>query len=115
MTQADFHIKQNDTSPAIESQLQDESGNPVDITGFNEIEFHMKLPSSDTAKVDADTASGVSATDETNGEVKYEWSSGDTDTAERFHGEWSVTYSDGTTETFPNSDYIEIRILEDLS
>lgn len=115
MSSADFHIKQNDTSPAIESQLEDESGNPVDITGFNRIEFHMAAPGSDTAKVDDDDTGNVSATDAANGKVKYEWQSGDTDTAGRFHGEWQVEYSDGTIETFPNTDYIEIRILEELS
>jgi len=115
MAQADFHIKQNDTSPAIETQLEDESNNAKDITGFNEIEFHMKLPASSSAKVDANTSTGVSATDAANGKVKYEWSSGDTDTAGRYHAEWQVTYSDGTIETFPNSDYIEVRILEELS
>lgn len=115
MVQADFHIKQGDTSPAIESQLEDESGNAVDISGFNEIEFHMKDPSASSAKVDSDTSSGVSATDASNGKVKYSWSSGDTDTSGRYHAEWQVEYSDGSIETFPNADYIEIRILEELS
>lgn len=115
MPSADFHIKQNDTSPAIESQLEDGSGNPVDITGYNEVSFHMKHPNADTAKVVADTTTGVSVPASTEGKVKYSWASGDTDTSGRFHAEWQVEYSDGSVESFPNSDYIEIRIIEELS
>lgn len=115
MANADFHIKRNDTSPAIQSQLEDESGNAVDLTGYNEVGFHMKHPESDSVKVDADTSSGVSVTDAVNGKVEYDWSSSDTDSEGRYHAEWEVEYSDGSVETFPNSDYIEVRILEDLS
>lgn len=112
---ADFHIKQNDTSPAIQAQLEDQSGDPVDISGYNEVSFHMKLPGASSAKVDTDTGSGVSVTDAPTGQVEYSWSSGDTDTAERYRAEFEVEYSDGSIESFPNSDYIEIRILEELS
>lgn len=112
---ADFHIKQGDTSPAIEVQLEDQSGNAVDITGYNEVEFHMKLPGASSAKVDADTSSGVSVVDAATGIVEYSWSAGDTDTSERYQAEFQVEYSDGSIETFPNSEYIQVRIIEELS
>lgn len=115
MSSADFHIKQNDTSPAIESQLEDEDGNAHDISGYNEVHFHMADPNADNAKVVADTSSGVTVTDPDNGKVKYEWSSGDTDTEGRFDAEWQVEYADGAIETFPNSEYIEIRIIPELN
>ena len=35
----DFTIKEGDTSPAFEQQLQDDSGGAVDISGFNEVRF----------------------------------------------------------------------------
>lgn len=112
---ADFHIKQGDTNPPIKSQLLDENGNAVDISGYNEVGFHMKKPGSTTVKVDADTTSGVSVTDAANGKVEYQWSTGDTDTMGRFHAEWEVEFSDGNIETFPNTGYLEIRIPSELA
>lgn len=110
MSSADFHIKQNDTAPSIESVLEDGSGNAIDLTGAS-VRFMMKHPSKDTAKVD----SSATITDATNGKVRYSWSSSDTDMEGRFHAEWEVEHSDGTVESFPNSDYLEIRILDDIA
>jgi hypothetical protein len=105
-----FYIKQNDSSPAYETQLQDDAGNAVDITGFNKIEFHMWDPDDGSVVVNDDDAGNVSATDAANGKVKYDWQSGDTGTAGLYYAEWQVTYSDGTIETFPNDGNDEIRI-----
>jgi len=110
---ADFTIKKGDTSPAIKYQLQDDDGNPVNITDYNEVKVGMWPQDGDTLKVDADTSGNVSVTDAANGEVKYEWQSADTDTKGRFHAEWEVTYSDGTVETFPNQGYIDVFIPTD--
>lgn len=107
---ADFHIKQGDTSPAIEAILEDESGNPVDLTNST-VQFHMKKPNADSVKVDA-PANIIEAKE---GQVRYGWAEGDTDTTGRYHAEWEVTYADDTVETFPNSGYLEIRIIDEIA
>lgn len=114
---ADFALKRNDTSPALKYQLQNEAGDAVDISGFNEVKFFMREEGKDTNKVDDDTAGDVSVIDSTNGKVKYAWNStdGDTDTEARYEAEFEVEYSDGEIETFPNGrNYIVILIGDDL-
>ena len=102
-----FHIKQNDTSPAIEHQCEyqasDGTWNTRDLTGYQEVAFHLSATDG-TLVIDDDTSGNVTVTDATNGIVKYEWQSGDTDTADDYTAEWEVTYSDGTIETFPNDE-----------
>lgn len=115
MVDTDFHIKQGDTSPAIKVQLSDENGTAIDITGYQEVSFHMADPDGSTVKVDDDTSGGVSVTDASAGKVKYEWSAGDTDTAGVYQAEWEVTYGDGTIETFPNSGYTRILVVAQLA
>lgn len=108
---ADFTIKQGDTSPAIKSQLSAD-GSSIDLFNVTEVRFLMKK--SGTLVVDDDTNGAVSITDAANGIVKYEWQSGDTDNLSAHEAEWEVEYSDGTKETFPNDDYIKIKIKPDL-
>ena len=100
---ADFYIKTNDTSPAIQATLQDNDGNAVDISGAA-VRFHMVKRGTTTAKVDA----AATIVSEANGQVKYNWDAADTDTEGFYLGEWEVTYSDTTVETFPNDDHMEI-------
>ncbi|MDX1810435.1 MAG: BppU family phage baseplate upper protein [Gammaproteobacteria bacterium] len=106
----DFEIKRNDTSPDLECTLQGNDGVSVDITGAT-VRFHMTKKGETTPKVDA-LATNV---DEASGKVKYEWNAADTDTKGVFRGEFEVTYSDGSIETFPNNSYIPINIYEDLA
>lgn len=112
---SDFTIKEGDQSPAIKYQLQDDSGNAVDIQGYNDVRFLMKSTSSGSSlKVDDNTSGNVTVTDAANGKVKYEWQSSDTDTADNYKAEWEVEYSSGDKETFPNHDYIDIHVQRDL-
>lgn len=103
-----FNIKRNDTSPALAGTLKDADGNAKDITSAT-VRFHM-LDEDDATVVDA-AATIVNAS---GGTVKYSWQAADTDVAGGFRGEFEVTYSDSTIETFPNTGYIPIRIYEDL-
>lgn len=111
---ADFEMKRGDQSPTIRYQLQDDQGDPVDVTGFSDVRFLMRPRTGSTLTVDADTNSGVTVTDAANGIVQYEWDAADTDTAGSFQAEWEVTFSGGDKETFPNTDYIDIYIESDL-
>jgi len=105
-----FYIKQNDTSPALEVTLQDSDGNPVNVFGAS-VEFHMRPQANDTVKV----SSPGEVVDGPAGIVRYNWSTGDTDTPGDFWAEFQITYSDSTIETFPNTTYIEVKILEEIA
>jgi len=100
-----FYIKQNDTQPAFQATLKDGAGDPINLVGAT-VRFQMREFGADVLKIDADAAI-ISAL---NGIVRYEWAVGDADTAGFFEAEFVVTYSDNTVETFPNNEFITIRI-----
>ncbi len=106
-----FFIKQNDTSPILQANLKDANENAVDVTGAA-ITFKMRPVSSSTATIN----SAAAIIDGEAGSVKYEWQSGDTATAGSYFAEFQVVFAGGgQTETFPNSEYIQITILHDIA
>lgn len=105
-----FNIKQNDTSPSIQTTLLDGNGLAVDITGNLGVTFHMR---NSEGTVVIDTAATVVTAG--SGIVRYDWLAADTATAGTFQAEFEVTYSDGKIETFPNASYIEIVITDDIA
>jgi len=105
-----FKLKKNDTSPILQTTITDAAGNGVDLTGST-VRFHMKRYGATTAKIDA----AALVYDEDNGIVRYAWQTGDTDVGGSFLAEFEVTYSDGTIETFPNSGYIQVDVLDDIT
>lgn len=104
-----FRIKTNDTSPSLVVSLTDYAGSKVNLTGAT-AQFHMKKYGASTLKVDA----AATVTSASNGQVTYDWSASDTDTAGTYYGEIEITYSDSKVETFPNNGYFTIIINEDL-
>lgn len=110
-----FYIKQGDTSPAIEYQLQNAKGHAIDLTGFNDVEFHFRKEGVDSVKVNDDTDGNVTVTDPANGKVKYEWREGDTDEDGDHIAEWEVEYGDGTEETFPNRRDIQVNVEKSIN
>lgn len=110
-----FYIKQGDTSPAIEYQLQDGDGNAIDLTGYNDVEFHFKKRGVDSVKVNDNTAGNVTVTNASDGKVKYEWKTNDTSESGDHIAEWQVEYSDGTQETFPNRRNIDVQVEEQIA
>lgn len=107
---ADFFIRQGDTAPQLAATVQDEDGNAIDISGAKAVKFHMADPNYQT-KVDA---SGT-IVDGKNGKIAYAWSDGDTDERGWFYGEFQVTHKDDSVQTFPNRDYIRIRVERELA
>lgn len=105
-----FYIKKNDTAPSFRVILKDGDAAAVDITGNLGVTFHMR-DQSGTVKVDA----AATVNDASAGDVQYDWSAGDTDTAGIYDAEFEVTYSDGTIETFPNYGFAKVNITEDLA
>lgn len=105
----DFYWKQNDTSPAIAFQLKDGNGVAVNLTGAT-VKFMMWAPGAAAIKVNA----AATITDATTGKVSYTPSATDTDTPGDYIAEWQVTFSGGAVETFPNGDWLKVRVLDDL-
>ena len=104
MSLIEFCIKQNDTRPIIQATLTG-----IDLTGAT-ARFLMRLRGDKSSKV------ATTATISDNGPpgvVRYNWASGDTDTAGIYEGEFEITFSGGLIETYPNGEYIRITILED--
>lgn len=109
--EADFYIKEGDTSPAIRVQLLEDDGSVVDLSS-DTVTFKMAEVGSDTLKVDA-TATIDTASE---GKVSYSWSGSDTDTAGYYNAVFEVDEGGTGTvdETFPNSQYIVVRVDEAL-
>lgn len=110
-SEADFYIKQGDTSPPIRAILVDDDETAKDLTG-DDVKFMMEPVGGDTKTIDA----SATIDDESTGKVSYSWDSADTDTAGYYNAVFRVDYgSTGTfDETFPNSQYIVVRVDEAL-
>jgi hypothetical protein len=110
----DFSIKRGDRKPALRATLStrnaDGTTSAVNLTGAT-VEFRLKAPGARSAKV----AAAAAVENAAGGIVRYDWGSGDTDTARPdFRAEFRVTFADSTTETFPGRGYLTVEISEDL-
>lgn len=104
-----FTIKQNDTMPALQAQLIDVDGSPVnlDLCG---VQFHM------TNYIGVEKINRpATITNIANGEVKVEWLAGDTAETGTFKCEFEVNMPDGKILTVPNDRYFLISIVKELA
>jgi len=101
---ADFFLKQNDTSPALEYTLS-----PLTNLSGASVVFNM-TDSDGVVKVNRQAAV---VDDAVNGVVQYLWQAADTDTAGLFLAEFEVTFADATVETFPNATDIGVSVAAD--
>lgn len=106
----DYTRVQNDTGRKLQDTLKTD-GSADDISGAT-VAFSMW--DSDTVKIDENTAN-TNVTDAANGEVEYDFQSGDLDTAQLWFFEWEVTFSDGTIITYRREDGTpkELLVLEE--
>lgn len=103
-----FVIKQGDTSPSIAYTLYRPDGVTIENLTGSTVKFVMASEDSiGTAKVKANAV----IVNAVAGEVRYDWATGDADTAGGFVAEWEVTRGDGSIETFPNGGYLPIAII----
>ena len=100
-----FYIKQNDTRPNLAANLFDGDGSIPSVV------FKMRKSGSTTATVN----SAAVVTNASKGEVTYTWSASDTATVGSYEAEFEVTYSGGGIQTFPNNQYINIEITDDIA
>ena len=106
----DAYWKQGDTAPAIAEQLLDGTGAPVNITGAS-VKFMAWFPGDATVKVNA----AATITGASTGLVSYTPIAADTNTIGDLMVEWQVTFSGGAIETFPNSGWQKVRVVDDIA
>lgn len=113
------YIRQNDRRPYIRRRLKDADGEYVDLTAaaVSGVTFTMAPHDDrDTPKVNNQAAQiGYAGQDGSGGHVEYQWQAGDTDTVGTFDAEWVVSFTDGTTETFPGDGYDRVIVFDDLA
>ena len=110
MANPTFFIKRNDDQPTLDVALRDDKNRPVDVTGASVV-FHMRNTADDTTKISGASVTVLAAA---KGEVRYSWTTTNTNTAGNFEAEFQVTFSDGGVQTFPNDGYIDVIITEDV-
>lgn len=98
-----YRVTGDTESPLGPDRLTDEDGATVDLSGAT-VALHVWSATDGSTLISDDTSGNVSITDAANGEVEYEFQSGDLDTAGQYHYEWEVTFSDGGIETWPSRD-----------
>ena len=105
-----FKIKQNDTKPPLRVTLKDSDGLPADVPGASVV-FSMRVQPTGTTKVDKQA---VTVNDASSGDIQYDWTATNTNTADVYEGEFQVTYADTSVQTFPNDGYILIDVKDDV-
>lgn len=103
-----FVIKQNDTSPSLQTQLLDADDVPINLTDAT-VTFIMK---------DFNTGivlnTPMTVVTPANGVVQYDWQTGDTANTGTFYVEFKVEYANGAVETFPNFSNATIVVYPSL-
>lgn len=103
-----IRVKANDTRP-FDGVLM-ANGSPVDLTGVLGIQFLMRPAGGGALKGGAAVVLDARAA-----RVRYVWQTVDLQTPGVFRAEFQVTFGDGTVETYPNGEYIDIVVMADLS
>ena len=106
-----FYIKQNDTRPAIAANLTDANAAAVNLTGAT-VKFSMRVDPAGTVKVNAATAT---IDDAEAGQVSYNWTASDTNTADDYEAEFQVTFAGGAVQTFPGRNWIAVHVIDDVA
>ena len=106
----DAYWKQGDTAPALAEQLFDGTGAAVSLAGAS-VKFMAWFPGDTTVKINA----AATITDAATGKVSYTPTALNTDTVGDLMCEWQVTFGGGAVETFPNSNWQKIRVLDDIA
>lgn len=99
-SEADFYIKEGDTSEPLRVQLLDSAGDPKDLTGAL-ANVKLEAVGGDTYAVNS---SGIIGTP-TDGNARYEWADGDTDTAGYYNAVFEVEYDAVTNVTNETHTY----------
>ena len=108
---ADFYITQGNLLPVLTVSAKDGAGAAVTLSNVQSVQFHMwaQYPGGATLKINA---AGSYAADPGDGTARlsYTWASGDTDTPGEYWATFTVTYTNGKTQTFPTPGHLDIQV-----
>jgi hypothetical protein len=104
-----FEIKQGDSSPPFVGRCLDAKGRPTPTLGAT-VRFRMRPQ---VAGLRAAIDSPAVWSDPARAEATYAWphDGSDTDTPGLYDAELHVIYGDGSSETFPNGEYVTVEVL----
>lgn len=100
-----FTIKQGDTRERLAVRISSE---PDDV--LSSVRFFMSTYEGDTVIDGKPALIELQPSTDAQGIISYQWDAGDTATDGVYLAEFEVTFNDGRIETYPNYDYIEVRI-----
>lgn len=106
----DIYVKAGDTRPRIKARL---SADATDV--FSSVLFHMAKKDGTLVIEDGVASIEEQPSAESGGIVSYQWVSGDTDDPGEYNAEFEVHFNDGRIESYPNSEYLTVHIIEGLN
>lgn len=105
MANPTFTIGLGNTAPSLASALLDGASDAVNLAGASVV-FTLYELGGETIAFSAAAA----ITSSSSGRVQYNWQAGDTDVRGHYLGRFTVTYTDLTTQDFPNDRYIDVYV-----
>jgi hypothetical protein len=106
-----FELHQSNTSPTYQVTLTHMSGNVVNLTTATSVTFSMANAATGTVVL-SQAATIVNAAQ---GLVSYTWGSNDTLKSGMFMANWKVTWSGGSTTSYPLYGYDYITVVAKLA
>lgn len=103
-------FKRHDTRRLLVPVLA-ENGQAIDLTYALQVVFGMRLQGASTLRV----LGQMAIVNPTLGAVSYTWQTNDLAVAGAYQGAMRVTWDDGSLETFPNSGFLPLTVLEDVA
>lgn len=105
-----FVIGQTDTLPPITANLTDDSGNDINLSTATSVAFSMA-----NFMLGVTITGSASIVNAGTGKVSYSWQQNDTLQPGVYAVEWTVTWSGGSTTTYPVHGYDLVTVLNDLA
>ena len=106
---ADFVIKSGDSLPLLEATLLDADNIGIILTGAS-----LRVRIRKAGKEYPDLVDNATIVSTVAGTVKYDWNGPVPLEPGIYYGEWLVTFSDSTVETFPNVFFFTLQVTKNL-
>ena len=110
-----FIIKRNDTFPTLSLNIKTRGEFnqviPYNLSAVTACTFSMS-DSSGNLKVSSAQATVLVASA---GTIQYAWTTEDTDTSDKYNGEFELLFTGGNIMSIPNLGYINIEIIDDIN
>lgn len=105
MNNIELSIREGATYPPVTATVKDQYGDTYILTDVDTATFTMY--NGEGTKIDSANASIVDANA---GTVKYEWSTGDTDTSGTYSAYFEITFNDGSVMIAPSTNVLKIEV-----